>query len=572
MGTNCLLQGLQCGQNYTAHTIGTNLKCNSSSSNVVTFTTAPCPPTNIEAYRDCDANHALIVWQNHRPTGLYTATIEDRSGARLNCTSNTLNNCKITSLPCGKRYSVAVSYDDGVCTSTSTPIQMDSVPCGPEDVRASVACVTGELTVTWNMSVPAENYTTTISRGMGNPLHCNSTETNCTTGDLLCGSSYTVVVFSVTGTCFSMPSTEVTVQSLPCPPTNVSAVHTCAPHPVPVSWVASDSAKYYTAVAVSAGGHRSECMTNTTSCGLPGLRCGEVYSIGVSGADDNCTGQLSDTVSLNTEPCPPSNVSSHLICRANMAFVWWAPSVNAASYALTATSNGHTMNCSSSSPNCTLSNLLCGEAYDIMVTATDGTCVSNYSAPYRQDKVPCAPLNITTNLLCGTNDVMVRWRLSAVPLNYSVTAMLLPGNISSATCDTHQANCTLSGLQCGQTYNVSVKASSGSCTGPCSPPQTVQTAPCPPQSLTAVTDCGTDSLLASWNASSGATSYSTTVTGPNGFSKTCSSSSLTCSVSGLQCASQYNVAVTSEDGYCSSSPTQTALTTGCVYLFLHIFL
>ena len=39
MGTNCLLQGLQCGQNYTAHTIGTNLKCNSSSSNVVTFTT-----------------------------------------------------------------------------------------------------------------------------------------------------------------------------------------------------------------------------------------------------------------------------------------------------------------------------------------------------------------------------------------------------------------------------------------------------------------------------------------------------------------------------------------------------
>lgn len=89
---------------------------------------------------------------------------------------------------------------------------------------------------------------------------------------------------------------------------------------------------------------------------------------------------------LSPEPCPPSNVSSHLICRANMAFVWWAPSANALSYALTATSNGHTMNCSSSSPNCTLSNLLCGEAYDIMVTATDGTCVSNYSAPYRQDK------------------------------------------------------------------------------------------------------------------------------------------------------------------------------------------
>ncbi len=88
-----------------------------------------------------------------------------------------------------------------------------SVPCGPEDVRASVACVTGELTVSWNISVPAENYTTTITRGMGQPLHCNSTETQCTMGGLLCGSSYSVIVFSVTGTCLSLPSTEVTVQT-----------------------------------------------------------------------------------------------------------------------------------------------------------------------------------------------------------------------------------------------------------------------------------------------------------------------------------------------------------------------
>lgn len=77
-------------------------------------------------------------------------------------------------------------------------------------------------------------------------------------------------------------------------------MHTCASDPVPVSWVASDSAKYYTAVAVSGGGHRSQCMTNNTSCSLPGLLCGEVYTIGVSGVDDNCTGQLSDTASLNT--------------------------------------------------------------------------------------------------------------------------------------------------------------------------------------------------------------------------------------------------------------------------------
>lgn len=87
-----------------------------------------------------------------------------------------------------------------------------------------------------------------------------------------------------------------------------------------------------------------------------------------------------------TEPCSPSNVSSQLICSTASAQVTWAIGANAASYALTATSNGQTLTCSSPSPNCTLSNLICGQAYDILVTATDGTCISNYSAPFRQEE------------------------------------------------------------------------------------------------------------------------------------------------------------------------------------------
>lgn len=90
------------------------------------------------------------------------------------------------------------------------------------------------------------------------------------------------------------------IPAVPCPPTNVTAAHTCGPEPVPVSWVLSDTAKYYTAVATSFGGHRSECSTNETSCSLPGLQCGEVYAIGVSGADDNCTGQAGSIVLLDT--------------------------------------------------------------------------------------------------------------------------------------------------------------------------------------------------------------------------------------------------------------------------------
>lgn len=86
------------------------------------------------------------------------------------------------------------------------------------------------------------------------------------------------------------------------------------------------------------------------------------------------------------EPCAPSNVSSQLMCSAGIAQVSWAPSANAASYNVKATSSGQILTCTSSTPNCTLSNLVCGQAYDVRVTATDGTCVSSYSAPFTQDQ------------------------------------------------------------------------------------------------------------------------------------------------------------------------------------------
>lgn len=85
------------------------------------------------------------------------------------------------------------------------------------------------------------------------------------------------------------------------------------------------------------------------------------------------------------EPCTPSNVTSQVMCSAATAQVFWPRRANAMSYSVKATSNGAILSCSGPSPNCTLSNLVCGHEYDIFVSATDGTCVSNFSAPFRQD-------------------------------------------------------------------------------------------------------------------------------------------------------------------------------------------
>lgn len=39
MGTTCLMEGLRCGQNYTASIVGSNLQCNSSASAEIAFMT-----------------------------------------------------------------------------------------------------------------------------------------------------------------------------------------------------------------------------------------------------------------------------------------------------------------------------------------------------------------------------------------------------------------------------------------------------------------------------------------------------------------------------------------------------
>ncbi|XP_023191873.1 uncharacterized protein LOC111608990 [Xiphophorus maculatus] len=561
LGTTCFMSNLACGQNYTTKVIGNNIDCNSTASQEVHFMTAPCPPTNIEAIRDCDANQAVIVWQNHQTSGVYTALLEDQSGPQLNCTSNTANNCTILSLPCGKKYNVTVTYSQGQCQSSSASVGMDTVPCGPEDVNAAVSCSSDELKVSWSIGVPAENYIAIVSRAMGHPLSCNSTETQCTVEGLQCESSYTVTVFSITRKCLSLPSHEVTVQTLPCPPINVTAGHACDPDPVPVSWTHSGNAELFTAVALGSRGHRAECTSNETSCNLPGLQCGEVYSVSVAGADNNCAGLQSNPLSLKTEPCSPSNVTSQVMCGAGAAQVFWSPSSNAVSYDVKATSSGQTLTCSSSSSNCTLSPLGCGQVYDVQVSATDGTCVSDYSTPFRQEQVPCAPENVTAYLLCDTSDLTVSWKSSPLPLSYSVMAVPLDGS-SPVTCNTNNASCVLTGFHCGQALNISVKASSKSCSGPYSPVQTVHTGPCSSQNLKAVIECGTNSLRASWEASSGASSYTATVTGLNGFSDYRSTSDLSCLFSGLQCATSYTVQVVSQDGHCASAPIQTATTTG----------
>lgn len=94
-----------------------------------------------------------------------------------------------------------------------------------------------------------------------------------------------------------------------------------------------------------------------------------------------CTQSKSYTFSI-VAPCAPVSVVVTRDCAANHVIASWQALQNGSLYtAVLQDEHGPTVNCSTSSNNCTFTNLLCGMNYNITVTRNDGQCRSLPSTP-----------------------------------------------------------------------------------------------------------------------------------------------------------------------------------------------
>ncbi|KAI4885449.1 hypothetical protein NFI96_001413 [Prochilodus magdalenae] len=568
MYTQCEITGLECGQTYEAFVMATNFICNSTESQHIIVKSAPCAPVNVQAEMDCQSNTALVQWQGQQASSSYTAVLADNKGGMVNCSTSS-NTCSVPNLLCGHTYNITVMQNDTRCLSLpSTSVQIESVPCVPQQVVGVVNCSSGAMTVGWNSSVVGVNYTTAVWSGTGDPVYCNSSEPHCSVGQLDCGKAYQVTVLAARGTCQSAPSQQITVEQVPCIPTNVAVSRECGAASVGITWAPSPGAHTYIAIATDTHGQRSECTSNGTSCSITHLACGQVYSVGVMAANDNCSSQLSQTVAVHTDPCAPTNISGLVNCSTSTASLLWSSSPNALHYIGKLESHGDVRTCNVSTTGCQISGLLCGQRYNFSVSASDGSCPSAQTAPIQLDTAPCAPQNVSTTVACNTSSVTVSWSPAAVSQNYVAIAVWNGG--SALSCSSQSTSCTMQGLQCGQQYNITVSASNGNCSGPASPVQTIQTAPCIPQNVNGHVTCGSGSLVASWDAAPGASSYIAMISASGG-PQVCVTANLSCVFTGLQCARQYNLSVASRNGICNStnSPVTTLSTAPCLPTILN---
>lgn len=83
------------------------------------------------------------------------------------------------------------------------------------------------------------------------------------------------------------------------------------------------------------------------------------------------------SLNLYTAPCVPQNVSLEPLCDSSGMKASWSHSVVAKSYSLVAVGgDGDVRTCTSTTNNCTLSHLHCGQLYNVNITASAGDCVS----------------------------------------------------------------------------------------------------------------------------------------------------------------------------------------------------
>ncbi|XP_041862145.1 fibronectin-like [Melanotaenia boesemani] len=548
--TGCKLPSMHCGQVYNLTVTAKDGRCDNSHA-YLNLKSVPCRPTSVKASLNCHLNSASVTWEQASGALSYVAVgvTADRN-YRAEC-NNTLTYCDLSNLQCGQTYNVKVFSQDESCSSVeSEKAPVRTAPCPPQNVSIDVKC-DKTMVVSWSPNPDAQYFHVVAVSNTGARLYCNSTDTNCTISNLPCGQRYNVSVLSVRDACESKPSVVVETCSAPCVPMKPSGHLDCISNSAWVSWDISAGATSYFVLAQAVGGHNSNCTSFTSPCKVPDLKCGKIYTFHVTAINKLCSSNHSTTFELETGPCALQAINATTECHSDTILVEWESTVDTPLYLVTAEAEDQTLiSCNSSSYSCILQDVRCGMHYSIIVSASSNKCSSLRSPPKKIKTAPCVPSNVTVVPLCKVNGASVMWANSSMATFYQVTATGQDGDF--ATCNSSVSNCSLTGLHCGQTYDLSITASEDKCT---SYPSTssFQTLPCAPSNVAVDMDCHSNSAVLSWNTTVGAVKYFGQSQSMNGDTMYCDSSNSSCTFKNLKCGDIFNFTIKASNNICNSS-------------------
>ncbi|XP_038649438.1 receptor-type tyrosine-protein phosphatase beta-like [Scyliorhinus canicula] len=558
-GTSCLFTFFSCGLEYELKVVSISRnQCESNISDPITVRTAPCIPQDVKASTDCLSNILTISWTLASGALSYKTEVVGTNGDKYNCSSSTTS-CVISGLPCGIGFIVFVIAFDNHCDSGRSYYDItETAPCQPQDVHTRVDCDTNTAVVLWSKFEGAISHIVSVNGSDGTHHLCTSMDTNCWLPDLKCGQEYSAVVSASNYKCNSSQSTPVYIKTGPCLPQDISAHVNCNNNAVLMTWHESQGALAYSATVEGSDGTNFSCNATDNSCEIADVKCGLIYNFSVVAKNDICNHSKTAEIQFNSAPCIPQNVNANLDCATATASVSWDSSAGAMSYIATVKgSNGMTHSCNTQQVNCEIKDLLCGQEYYVTARALDEACESNQNTGHvvvtnSDGNFGCHPRNITTNLSCENNALIVTWTASHIAGSHNITVQGRDGYFASSF-STTGTSWQITNLQCGQMYNVSIKGTSNECRESMGSHFWIETAPCVPQAVNAQLDCATNVASVSWDSSAGALWYIATAVGGDGLTRTCHTRQADCEIKDLLCGQEYSIMVTAFNERCHSN-------------------
>ncbi|XP_062843304.1 fibronectin type III domain-containing protein 7 [Trichomycterus rosablanca] len=388
-----------------------------------------------------------VYWQSVRGASAYY--VESSMGG--NCTSIIDPFCIISPIGCSENHTLIVlAENEAGPSSPSQPQNLLTFPCAPGEVEVSEPSE-GNCSVTWSSMLWVDYYIAYVKRDDGTELQCNTTSTVCYY-PCHCGYTYLTTVFASNNAGPSPPGPILNYTTIPCCPqtVNVSLIST---ETLEITWSAVRGAELYETVAAD-GSDMVHCNDTVPVCVLSDLSCNSLYSVvirpcsEIRGCNNTCTPTIQETA-----PCAPEILNLTQVTSSVVEVLWTTPNKQA-TYTVNAVGSNNTLTCLSRGTSCNITNLPCGETYEISAYATTAVGRSLPGFSVALETGPCCPESLSVEQVTQSMTSVV-WSSSKGGWSY-ITSLTSPkGHAKCHTMDTH---CLMGCITCGTNYSISMEA------------------------------------------------------------------------------------------------------------------
>ncbi|XP_046724804.1 fibronectin type III domain-containing protein 7-like [Silurus meridionalis] len=151
------------------------------------------------------------------------------------------------------------------------------------------------------------------------------------------------------------------------------------------SWDAADGVSQFIVEGRGNRGNASyvsyySCVSNKSSCAIPGVACGESLTMMITAFNDDCYSETVLGQETNTAPCVPQTLLPINDCSSDSITLTWSTANGALFYIASVTDSlGGQYSCSTTNLNCQITGLRCGTTYNATIISSNYKCNSSVS-------------------------------------------------------------------------------------------------------------------------------------------------------------------------------------------------